>query len=89
MARMLASLSQVAVMAAIVATLFYVPAGLLITLVVRIIGFPLDAFVTFGGAFNTFVGLIVWWLLAFAGACAYAAFTFPWHEEVMAWPRKS
>ena len=76
-------------MAAIVATLFYVPAGAAIVLFVRIIGFPLDAFVTFGGALNMFVGLIVWWLLAFVGACAYAAFTFPWHEEVMAWPRKS
>jgi branched-subunit amino acid transport protein len=77
------------VMAAIVASLFYVPAAVLAALVAQIFTVPLGALVTFWGTFNMFFGLVAWWLAAFAGACAYAAFAFPWKEQVFAWPRKS
>jgi hypothetical protein len=82
------ALPQLAVMSAIVATLFYWPAGIAAALVLAVLGIPFTTVATFGGAFNTFVGLIAWWLLAFAGACAYAACAFPWGDKVLAWPRK-
>ena len=48
----------------------------------------LAVFVTFGGAFNVLPGLVLWWLLVFAGACIYAAFLIPWGEKVIRWPKK-
>jgi len=80
---------QLAVMAAIVATLFYIPLALLAALVSYVLAVPLGALMTFGGTFDTFFGLVAWWLVAFAGACVYAAFAFPWKEKVLAWPRKN
>lgn len=84
---MMAALSQVAVMAAIVATLLYVPVGLALALVLRVAGVSFDAFLTFGGAFHVFVGIVVWWWFAFAGACIYAACLFPWGDKVLGWPK--
>ncbi len=75
-------------MAAIVATLMYLPAGIAMVLVLKLFGISFEAAVTFGGAFNTLPGLIAWWLLAFAGSCVYAVCAFPWGEKVLAWPRK-
>ena len=75
-------------MAAIVATLVYFPAGIAMVLVLKMFGISFEAVVTFGGLFNTLLGLLVWWLLAFAGSCIYAACAFPWGEKVLAWPRK-
>ena len=74
--------------AAIVATLVYFPAGIAMVLVLKVFGISFEAVVTFGGLFNTLLGLLVWWLLAFAGSCIYAACAFPWEEKVLAWPRK-
>ena len=84
----LGTLSQLVVMAAIVATLLYVPAGLALLLLLALFGIPIDAVVTFGGFFNTLLGLFAWWLLAFAIACIYVACAFPWGDKVLAWPRK-
>ena len=75
-------LAQVAVMGAIVASLLYFPLGVALALVLRVAGFSVQAFVTFGGAFNVLPGLAIWWLLVFAGACIYAAFLMPWGEKV-------
>ena len=83
------SAGQIAVLAAIVASLVYFPAVALLALISRFSGISFYAFMTFGGAFNTFSGLLAWWLLAFAGACIYAIVAFPWKEEVLAWPKKS
>jgi len=80
---------QMAVMAAIVASLFYVPLAALVALVAKVFAVPLGALMTFWDTFNMFFGLFVWWLAAFAGACAYAAFAFPWKEQVLDWPRKN
>jgi len=88
MRAVLKSLSQMAVMAAIVATLAYFPLGLLATLAFRLFGIPFDALVTFGGALGMFLGLVSWWLVAFAGACAYAAWMFPWGDAAFAWPSR-
>lgn len=88
MRSVLTTLSQVAVMAAIVATLAYLPLGVLLALTLRLFGIPLDALLTFGGALNAVLGLLAWWLFAFAGACAYAAWVFPWGDKVLAWPSR-
>lgn len=81
--------AQIGVMAAIVASLVYFPVAVLLALVAHFTRISLYAFMTFGGALNTFSGLLAWWLVAFAGACIYAIIAFPWTEEVLAWPRKS
>lgn len=65
-------------MAAIVATLLYWPAGLAIALLVTLLGKSPIVFITFGGAVNTFFGLLAWWLAACVLAVAYAAWAFPW-----------
>ena len=75
-------------MAAIVATLVYVPLGIVLVLVLRVAGVAFEASVTFGGTFGVLTGLAVGWLLVFAGAAAYAACVFPWGDKVFAWPRK-
>lgn len=85
---MLAPAAQVAVMAAIVATLLYFPLGLVAALVLQVLGISFAAFVTFNAALTSWMGLLLWWLLLFAGACIYAACLFPWGDEVHGWPKK-
>jgi hypothetical protein len=72
------SLSQMAVMGAVVATLAYFPLGIALVLLFSLFGVSLDRVLTFGGTFNTVLGLFAWWLLAFVGASIYAATMFPW-----------
>jgi len=75
-------------MAAIVATLAYLPLGLIAALALRAFGVSFATFVTLGAAVAPLIGLLLWWLLLFAGACIYAACLFPWGDEVLGWPRK-
>lgn len=83
------AVSQLTVMAAIVASLLYVPLGALLALVSYAFSVPLSALMTFGGALNNvLLGLLAWWLVVFAGAYVYAAFVFPWREKVLDWPRQ-
>jgi hypothetical protein len=82
----LTSISQLATMAAIVATLAYFPMGALIALGAWLLGVSPGSLATFGGALHIAFGLIAWWLFAFAGACAYAVWVFPWSDKVLAWP---
>lgn len=82
------SISQLATMAAIVATLAYLPVGALIALAVWLLGGSPHGLITFAGALHVALGLFAWWLFAFAGACAYAACVFPWHEKEFAWPSR-
>lgn len=70
---MVRTLPQLAVTAAVVATLFYVPAGLALLLVLRMFGMPFDSVASFGGLLGTFSGLLAWWLLAFIPAAIYVA----------------
>jgi hypothetical protein len=81
-------LTGVSVMAAIVATLVYFPAGLVLGFALRLLDVSFEAFVTFGGALHVLLGLAAWWLLFFAGALVYAACLMPWGEQVLEWPRK-
>ena len=68
-------------MAAIVATLLYCPAGLVLALLLALFGVSFQAALTFGGSLNTFAGLAAWWLLAFVAACVYSVWSFPWDTE--------
>ena len=77
-AEWVASFSQAAVMAAIVATLTYFPLGIASALILPQLGITFDALLTFGGAMHFVFGLLLWWLLTFVGACGYAAWMFPW-----------
>lgn len=83
-----AALGQVVVMAAIVATLLYFPLGAALALMLRVAGIAFETFATFDGVVGLFAGLVVWWLIVFAGALVYAACLFPWGEKVLGWPRK-
>jgi hypothetical protein len=64
-------IAQLAVMAAVVATLFYVPVGLAMLLILRAFGVPFESVASFGGALGTVSGLFAWWLVAFIPACVY------------------
>lgn len=82
------SVPQVAVMGAIVASLLYVPIGMMLALVFALFGVSLEALVTFGDTLSIYSGLLAWWLMTFGGAFVYAFCAFPWEEKVLAWPRK-
>lgn len=64
---------QVMAMAAIVATLMYLPVGAILALSAVAVGVSFDAFLTFGRALNGFQGLLAWWALGFVAALPYAA----------------
>jgi len=69
-------------MAAIVATLLWLPVGAVFAwLCYGVLGISLHAFVTFGGALNQFQGLLAWWALGFLVALAYAASLLPWGRK--------
>ena len=82
------ALPQMALMGAIVATLLYFPAGLLLAVGLAPVGVTPRELVTFGGALGPLLGLFAWWLLAFVGACIYSAYAFPWSDRALAWPKK-
>ena len=73
----LTTLSQMGVMATIVATLVYVPLGVVAALVLGMVGVPLDTLLTLGGVVHAALGLLLGWLLVFAFACGYTAWVFP------------
>lgn len=66
------------VMAAIVATLLFLPVGAVLALsLFAVLGVSFRGFVTFGGALNDFAGVLAWWTLAFLAALVYAALVPP------------
>ena len=76
------SISQQMVMAAIVATLLWLPVGALLAwLSFGILDISPHAFVTFGDALNRFQGLLAWWAFGFLAALAYVAFLLPWDRK--------
>ena len=81
-----AALLQLVVMAAVVATLMYLPVCIALALALRAFGISFEAWITLGKAFHPALGLLVWWLLIFVGACGYAAWLFPWGDKVFGWP---
>lgn len=81
---LLAVLSKFAVMAAITATLTYVPLCLLAALAFHLLGRSIEGLLTFGGALHVVLGVLAWWLVFFAAACVYAAWMYPWHDQEIA-----
>jgi hypothetical protein len=67
-----------AVLAAILATLWYAPVVIAAALVLSLLGVSLHAFFTFGGVLNLYAGMLAWWLIAFAAGLAHARIAFPW-----------
>jgi hypothetical protein len=66
------------VMAVIVTTLACIPMGAVLALLS--FGIPdmsPQSLVTFGGRFNAFVGVLLWWAIAFVPSLAYSAFAMP------------
>ncbi len=74
-------------MAAIVATMLYWPVVLIVVALFALLGLSPDTFLTFDGHLNRYVGLFVWWLLAFVAALVYAALAFPWAQTQGFGPR--
>jgi hypothetical protein len=65
---------RIAVMAAIVATLLYVPLGTVLALLCfAALDVSVFSFVTFGDTVNAFAGLLLWWAASFVPAFAYSA----------------
>jgi len=82
MRRLSDSLCKMVLMAAIVATLLFLPVGALLAfLCFGLLGTSLHAFVTFGGALSAFQGILAWWILDFVPALAYAAYALPWEQS--------
>jgi hypothetical protein len=77
----LAALPQMAVMAAIVATLVYLPAVVALALISRAAGISFDAWLTLDAALHPALGLLAWWLVVFVGSCGYVACEFPWGDR--------
>ena len=81
MRRLSDSLSKMVLMAAIVATLLFLPAGALLALLsFGLLGTSFHAFVTFGGTLGAFQGILAWWILDFVPALVYAAYALPWEQ---------
>lgn len=75
-----ASVGQAAVIAAIVATLLYWPAGVALGLLLPLGGLRLDALLTFGGNVGLLLGMLAWWLAFYLAALVYVVIAFPWPE---------
>ena len=71
--------AQTLVMAAIVTTALYVPAGALIALPFLAAGVSLESVVSFGGLLPAAGGLAAAWGILFVPALVYSAFVMPWH----------
>jgi hypothetical protein len=64
----------VALMAAIVATLAYIPVGALVAILASVaFDVPLHSLLTLGGQVHILAGLALWWGIAYLPALLYAA----------------
>lgn len=69
---------QALTMAAIVATLLYLPVGAVLALLAYLLlDVPVQSVLTFGGALHLVAGLLAWWTVAFVAAVLYAGFAMP------------
>lgn len=75
----LRSVPQMLLMAAVVTTALCAPIGAVLALLsFALFGVPLRAFVSFGGFFTPFHGLLAWWAVLYLPALVYAAYAMPW-----------
>ena len=73
---------RLVVMAAIVASLLYWPAALVLVLLASLMGVTAESLVTLGGSLGIFSGMLAWWLLLFALVLPYAVSVFPWNVKL-------
>ena len=67
-------MAHVALMAAIVTTLAYIPVGALVAILAfGAFDVPLPSLLTFGGHIHIVAGLALWWGIVFLPAFVYAA----------------
>jgi hypothetical protein len=69
-----ATYTQIFVMAAIVATLFLVPAAGLVWAGCALLGVSFESVITLGNVVSAPAGVSAWWAIAFVPALGYAAF---------------
>lgn len=86
MQHVLGAFLQMMVLTAIVATLVYLPACIVLALALYAIGISLETWLTLGGTLHPALGILAWWLLIFVGAFGYVAWQFPWENRVFGWP---
>jgi hypothetical protein len=70
--------SQMALIAAIVATMLYLPFCVALGLLLGLAGVPLDDILSLGGVLNPYTGPLAGWLMFFVAAMVYTGFTFSW-----------
>jgi len=73
-----AYLLEVLGMAAILTTMLYVPAAVLLAALGLLAGVALSSFVSFGGALHPVAGLFAWWAIFYLPAAVYSGFIVPW-----------
>ncbi|MGH8686679.1 MAG: hypothetical protein ACREU5_05935 [Burkholderiales bacterium] len=73
-------------MAAVVATLVYVPVGIALALLLRAFGISFENSLTLDAVLSPVFGLLAWWLIFFVGAFGYAAWLYPWGDKDFGWP---
>jgi hypothetical protein len=61
-------------LAAIVTTMLFVPAAVLLAGLLFLVGVSLHAFATFDGVLNAYQGVAVWWMIAFLPTLAYSIY---------------
>jgi hypothetical protein len=68
-------------MAAIVTTMLYVPAAVLLAGACLVAGVSISSFFTFGGALHPVIGMVAWWAIFFLPVAVYAGFIVPWSRD--------
>jgi hypothetical protein len=72
---------EVAMLAAIVTTMLFLPAAVLLAGLLFLVGVSLHAFATFNGVFNAYQGVAAWWMIAFLPTLAYSVYVMPWERR--------
>jgi hypothetical protein len=74
--------ARLAILAAIMASVLYWPAGMVIVLCSSLLGMPAESLLTLGGSLGIFSGMLAWWLVLFALVLPCALFMFPWNVKL-------
>ena len=75
-------MGEVVMLAAIVTTMLFLPAAVLLAGLFYLVGVSLHAFATFNGVLNAYQGVAVWWLIALLPTLAYSVYAMPWERKV-------
>jgi hypothetical protein len=73
---------RLVVMSAIVASLLYWPAAIVVVALFGLFGVPAETLVTLGGRLGIFSGMLAWWGLLFLVVLPCAVCAFPWNVRL-------